>query len=231
MDCDNSLPIIENPDEKTIVDSYYNTNPLNIKYYQGENFNNIRRCKLLLFNHCLGDNKVFNDKCAKIINESKITDEDLLIKFSKEYVCEQLEKGCLNRSIKKAKEYNIRCIWSNPNFIDIYHSICYKLTINIDINSSIKSDYIINKIINQDIDLTDMANMKSKDLCPEKYIQIDEKMFKRTNLKRKIKFSELYRCRKCKRNQTTTERRYNRSLDEGVNLTIKCLFCGNTWGG
>ena len=165
------------------------------------------------------------------MNESKNNTEFKLNELSKEYISEQLEKGCLNRAIKKAKEYNIRCIWSNPKFIDIYHSICYKVTINIDKNSSIKSDYIINKIINQDINLTDIANMKSKDLCPEKYVHIDEKMFKRTNLKRKIKFSELYRCKKCKRNQTTTERRYNRSLDEGVNLTIKCLFCGNTWGG
>ena len=45
----------------------------------------------------------------------------------------------------------------------------------------------------------------------------------------KIKYSELYRCNKCKRNQTKTERRYARSLDEGIDLTIICLFCGKRW--
>ena len=66
-------------------------------------------------------------------------------------------------------------------------------------------------------------------VATKKYIKIDEKINKRNNQESKIKYSELYRCRKCKRNQTTTERRYARSLDEGVDLTIICLFCGNRW--
>jgi DNA-directed RNA polymerase subunit M/transcription elongation factor TFIIS len=200
---------IETPDESPF--EYPNTIPLNIKFYENENYNNNRRLKLLLFGECLGK------------TDKSVDDKECIIKY--------LERGCLNRAIESAKIYNIRCIWSNEKFVNLYHSICYKIAVNIDTNSCIKSDYILNKILNDDVDPLKIANMSSKDLCPKKYEKIEEKMQKRNNLERKIKFSEMYTCRKCKRKQTTTERCYNRSLDEGVNLTIRCLFCGNSWGG
>lgn len=190
-----------------------NSISLNIKFYENENYNEKRRCKLILLSNCLGDNDNFNhDK-------------------KKENIIKHIEKGCLIRAIEKAKTYNIRCIWSNEKFVNLYHNICYKVAVNIDKDSSIESSYMINKILDGDIDLKKIANMTSKELCPKKYEKLEEKMQKRHNLERKIKFSERYQCKKCKRNQTTTERCYNRSLDEGVNLTIRCLFCGNSWGG
>lgn len=205
-------------DKEPFIFEYPNTIPLNIKFYENENYNNNRRLKLILFGECLGKTKIFNNK-------------GLLEILDKEHIIKYLERGCLNRAIERAKIYNIRCIWSNDKFINLYHSICYKIAVNIDKNSCINSNYILNKILNNEVDPLQIANMSSKDLCPKKYEKIEEKMQKRNNLERKIKFSEMYTCRKCKRKQTTTERCYNRSLDEGVNLTIRCLFCGNSWGG
>ena len=98
-----------------------------------------------------------------------------------------------------------------------------------DSQSCINSDYIKNKILNNDVDLQNVANMKSKELCPKKYEKIEKKINQRNNLERKIKYSELYKCRKCKRNQCTTERRYARSIDEGVDLTVTCVFCSHSW--
>ena len=191
---------------------FSNSIPLNIKFYENENYNNKRRCKLILFGHCLGPN-------------------DIIDKNKKEDIIKYIERSCLNKAIEKSNIFNIRCNWFDEKFIDIYHSVCYKVAVNIDACSSIKSDYMINKIISGDIDLNKIAYMSSKELCPEKYEKIVEKVNERYTLERKIKYSELYQCRKCKRNQTTTERCYNRSWDEGVSITIKCLFCGNSWGG
>ena len=151
--------------------------------------------------------------------------------FSKEFITKCIERGCLNRAIEKAKSYNIRCIWSNNKFLDLYHSICYKVACNIDSNSVVESNYILKKILKHEVDFKNIANMTSKELCPDKYGQIDDRINKRTNLEIKVKYSELYRCRKCKQNKTTTERRYNRSLDEGVNLTIHCTNCYHSWNG
>lgn len=227
-----------------------NANSLSMKYYENDKYNDVRRCKLILFSHCIGHNDKFLqthlkkeiDKkrkketnkflllCNVPVQSIDIINEYLYHVYStKEDIVKYLERGCLMRSIEKAKTHNIRCVWSNDKFVSLYHSICYKVSSNLDPNSCIQSDYILKKIFNNDVNLVNIANMTSKELCPKKYEQISEKVNKRTNFERKVKFSEMYRCRKCKRNQTTTERRYNRSWDEGVNLTIHCLFCGYSW--
>ena len=219
-------------------------------YYADEKYNAVRRCKILLFSQCLGKNteldanKQMGDainikrnlitkvcKDLNIIQSSAYDINNYLYPkiLTKEYIIKNLEKGCLNRAIDKSRIYNIRCVWSEPNFVNLYHTICYKLASNLDEHSSINSDYIKKKILNNDVDLHQVANLSSKELCPKKYEKLDQKINKRNNLERKVKFSELYRCRKCKRNQCTTERRYARSLDEGTDLTIFCLFCGHSW--
>jgi DNA-directed RNA polymerase subunit M/transcription elongation factor TFIIS len=204
----------------------------------------------LLFGQCLGKNEQLHDEKLKdhMVKNRKILTNRILYNlniadivtncinkylyktvFNKEYIVKKLERGCLNRTIHKSRVHNIRCVWSEPKFVNLYHNICYKLAINLDSDSCVKSESIKKKIINQEVQLQDVANMSSKELCPKKYEKIDQKINKRTNLERKIKFSELYKCSKCKRNQCTTERRYARSLDEGTDLTVHCLFCGHNW--
>jgi DNA-directed RNA polymerase subunit M/transcription elongation factor TFIIS len=237
--------------EKHFTLEFPNAIPLSYEtYYADENYNAIRRCKIILFSDCLGSNKeldtaakkkYISDKKRKDINkilaELKLPDNTTSTILSylfekiitKEHIVKQLERGCLNRTINKSKLYNIRCIWADARFVDLYHNICYKLATNLDENSSINSEYVKNKILSNAFDLQNVANMSSKDLCPDRYEKIDKKINQRNNLDRKIKYSELYKCSKCKRSQCTTERRYARSLDEGTDLTVICLFCGHSW--
>lgn len=237
--------------EKHFTLEFPNAIPLSYEtYYADENYNAIRRCKIILFSDCLGSNKeldaaakkkYISDRKRKDINkifaELKLPDATISNIMSylfekiitKEHIVKQLERGCLNRTINKSKLYNIRCIWADARFVDLYHNICYKLATNLDENSSINSEYVKNKILRNEFDLQDVANMSSKDLCPDRYEKIDKKINQRNNLDRKIKYSELYKCSKCKRSQCTTERRYARSLDEGTDLTVICLFCGHSW--
>lgn len=232
--------------EKHFDLEYNNAASLDYEYYENKKYNSVRRCKLILFSHCLGSNDQFKKNsiltedykknnemlkqlglCKNIINT--INKYAYPVNLTKEYITKHLERGCLNRSIEKAKSYNIRCIWTESKFIDLYHSICYKVACNIDPTSSINSNYALKKILTNEIPIADVANMTSKELCPKKYEQIEDRVNKRTNLERNIKYSELYRCRKCKTNKTTTERRYARSWDEGTDLTIHCINCGFSW--
>ena len=227
-----------------------NSISLNLKYYTDDNYNHIRRGKLILFGECLGENDTLNQRIEDELTQIKkkyvkkalesfmhVDMINMITKYlfppvrDKEFIIKNLERGCLNRTLKKAKTHNIRCVWTDPKFIDLYHSICYKIAINLDPDSPVQSDHMKKKIINGEYKISDVANLTSKELCPTKYEKIDQKIERRTNVDRKIKYSELYRCRKCKRNQTTTERRYNRSLDEGVSLVITCVYCYNTWSG
>lgn len=224
--------------------------PLDISYYTDDKYNAIRRCKLLLFSHCIGNNEKFLQihLLNKIVRKKQQKNTELLNKLftnnvvdiinsflfkiyiTKNDIVKQLEKSCLSKTLKKAKQQKIRCLWSDENFVNIYHSICYKISSNLDPESCINSKYLLRQVINNNIDLCNIAEMTSSVLCPEKYELLNKKINERTNFERNNKFSKLYKCCKCKRNQTTTERRYNRSWDEGINLTVHCLFCGNSWG-
>jgi DNA-directed RNA polymerase subunit M/transcription elongation factor TFIIS len=188
---------------------FYNNNPDNYN----NNYNDIRRLKLIILSDILGKYEFFNNM--------KYSDQTLMIQI--------IENSCLNEAIRKATEYNIHCIWSNDIFVNGYHSICYNIFTNLDIDSTVKSYSLMNMIKDNTINLNEIAKMTSIELCPEKYTIINEKINQRNNAERKLKYSELYHCRKCKKNQCTLEKRFNRSLDEGVNLTVNCLFCGHSW--
>lgn len=154
--------------------------------------------------------------------------EHIPIAYKKDQIVYRIEKSCLNTTLKKANASSIKCIWDNNNFVNLYNSICYKVSVNIDPESPVNSN-IIKKIHDVSININEIADLSSKDFCPDKYKAYTKKIDIIISMEKKQKFSELYRCNKCKKNQCTTERRYNRSLDEGVNLIINCLFCGNKW--
>jgi DNA-directed RNA polymerase subunit M/transcription elongation factor TFIIS len=229
---------------------YPNSSSLPFIYYSDKRYNEIRRCKLILFSNSLNTNSIhFNNSINNINNKRKIIIKFLLLTgfkkntaklirdytyapvYNKLYISEIIERGCLNRSLIKSREYNIRAIWENSKFRDLYHTICYKVSINMDSNSILKSNYINTQIEKKTIVLMLIANLSGKELCPQKYEKLNKKISQRMNQKIKIKYSTLYQCFKCKNNKCVTERVYNRSLDEGVNLRIKCTVCYNEWGG
>ena len=193
---------------------YKNSIPLNYeKFYKNKAYNDVRRLKLILLSDILGKQEFFK----KLSYDDKT--QFIMI----------VENSCLNESIRKSNEHDVHCVWSNNQFANIYHNICYQIFTNLDYDSGIFSKSLIKKIENNKINLHKIAKMNCKELCPEKYKEIEEKISKRNNIKKNLKYSELYHCRKCKKNQCTVEKRFNRSLDEGVNLTINCLFCGYSW--
>ena len=215
------------------------------KFYRDERYNNIRRNKLILFGDCLGANELIKNDFDLIVHENMLKkikkslepfvgDGTIIIEYlynikSRIKLMEELELGCMSRALTQSKKFNIRSIWSNDAFVDLYNEICYKLAVNLDVDSPVKSTYLINLILNNDIKAIDAANLTSREMCPKLLEKLENKIKLRTNLERKIKYSELYRCKKCKRNQCTTERLYNRGLDEGVSLMISCGYCGNSW--
>ena len=219
------------------------------EYYTDQKYNELRRCKLILFTNCLSSSAVTFENDNNNINLKRKCIFDLLINagfekniaklvrnyaydeiYSKFYIAEKIEIGCLNRTINKSRHYNIRAIWETLKFRELYHDICYKVAVNIDSSSIIGSIHLINLIKNKTVEFSNIANLSSKILCPEKYEKINKKINLRVNQEVKVKYSTLYRCFRCKNNKCTSERVYNRSLDEGVNLRITCTVCYNEWG-
>ena len=128
----------------------------------------------------------------------------------------KLEKGC----------------WSScDNDYDKYHDICFNVAMNLDPESLVHSEFLIDKVLGGDIQLDMVGGLSSRDLCPEKYLKYQENFDKRSSVKESQKTSKLYRCFKCKKNQCSIERNYCRSGDESIPLTITCQFCNNSWNG
>ena len=137
----------------------------------------------------------------------------------------KIEVSCKDETIRKTREQNLRCEWSNSHFNNIYHVVCY----NVISLLSDDDDSIIVKLVNGEIDPYSIARLTYKDLSSSKISVIMNKINERANIEQTIKYTEMYYCKKCKRNQTTFERIQNRSGDEGSSFYITCLFCGTQW--
>lgn len=176
-------------------------------------YNRYRRAKLILFSSVFNHHEEFRSW--------PLDDRFKLV--------ENIEKVCLKYSIDKAGENNVPVKWDVLLFRDIYTTICSKISSNIDQHGSVKNPYLAKAIFDGLIDLKTLPKMSSQDLYPDKYRTVLTRIEASKNVTRTIKTSAMYKCRRCHKNECVIDNRYNRSLDEGVNLTITCVSCGFEW--
>jgi len=186
---------------------------LPIKLYTDEEYNIIRRKIILLLAELLEENKEFKKK-------DKEEQDNIII---------GIEQSCYNASIKKSNELLIYINWENSKFNYLYQLFCNKVTKNIDPNSEVKDDYLINQIINNEIDILTIADLPSDKLCPNKSNDIKQNLRIRNQQKLNYKTSTLYVCRNCGKRETQIKEYQGKSLDEGSNLSLTCLFCTFHW--
>jgi DNA-directed RNA polymerase subunit M/transcription elongation factor TFIIS len=192
--------------------SIKNTPPLDIKFYKEKKYNITRLQKLRIFSEYFNNHVKFSE-----------ANNDL-----KNLVIKKVESACFNLTIKKSQENNIPNSWDYEEFEELYHIICGKPLAYID--SSIDSDKANNIIL---IILSDpkkakwMASINHREIYPKEYEELEH----RQNADDQVikKFCTLYQCPKCKKSLCTLKNRYNRSLDEGVNLTAMCAWCHTEW--
>ena len=140
-----------------------------------------------------------------------------------------LEKGCYKETIRKAYKHGIMCSWRNEQFQALYQQDFYKIAVNIDPSSSVGQTGLMKRILSQELQPQLLARMSSQDLYPELYVELLKRINIKASVERKVKYTRLYRCHKCKHNMCTMEKLFNRSGDEAINYTITCMFCWNTW--
>lgn len=140
-----------------------------------------------------------------------------------------IELSCYNYTLTKADELLIYQSWDNEKFEYLYYLTCNKITKNLDPKSEVNSNYLINLIINNQIDIKNIGMLTSEDLCPNKSLNIKENLHKRNNQEIKLKTSTLYTCKNCKKKEVYIREYQGRSLDEGSNLSLTCQFCNYNW--
>lgn len=187
--------------------------PLTPEFYV-KPYNQLRRAKLITFGTCLNEYEAF----VVLPYKEKIS----LIK--------QIERSCFNYTIDKSHENNIMTSWEVDLFRDLYHSICYKISSNLERYGLVCNPALSNQILRGDISIENLPKLTSQEMFPQKYVEIMKRFNACKTVEQTTKTSTMYRCGKCKTNKCTIENVYNRSLDEGVSLRVTCTNCGHSWG-
>lgn len=186
--------------------------PLPIKFYE-KPYNGTRRCKISVFDTCLSAFKSYTNM--------SVNDRFALV--------EKIERACHNATVSKANEENIQPLWENDLFRDVYHAICYKISSNIEAYGPVKNYKFAKDIIAGNLNISSLPKQTSQELYPEKYADVLNRIEKSKNVTHSVKTSVMYKCRRCFKSECIIENRYNRSLDEGVNLSVQCVSCGLQW--
>lgn len=188
---------------------YKDAIPLTFHPFYSDDYNDIRRLKAIVLSCVLSKYKEFQT----MHYDNQI---NMIIR---------IENSFLNETIRKSKKYNIRSIWDSHQFINIYHTVSYNIISILEQDDNM----LFHNIVNNLVDIDNIASLSCKELSPEKYKTITDLIARRINTVNNVKYTEMYRCSKCKKNQCTTERKQLRSNDEACNFVITCLFCSNSW--
>lgn len=79
---------------------------------------------------------------------------------------------------------------------------------------------------NQPYDLSCIAFLKPNELLPECYADIQAKIDKRNERSKKIEYSSVYVCKRCKQKKCMSKVICTRGLDENLTTVITCHNCG-----
>ncbi len=170
-------------------------------------------------------------RCAYILLIASLIKPHLIDEDINDYKSDiiNIEKSCYLHTIEIAEYELILPEFSNKQFEQLYRTNITRITKNLDINSEVGDDYLINLIINRSINIDQISKMTPEALCPSKNIKLLEELNNRREQKVYVKVSSDYTCPRCYRKEATTRSIQTRSLDEGETLFATCNFCSHRW--
>jgi len=143
-----------------------------------------------------------------------------------------IEKHIYNNLITYSSNNNIIRSWSNNIFINLYFSKIRSLYLNLDKASYINNNYLLDKILNNEIKPEDIPKLSVYDIYPDNWKDILDEKTKRDKLKYELKpeaMTDQYKCRKCGSRKCSYYEMQTRSADEPMTQFFTCLNCQNRW--
>jgi len=147
-------------------------------------------------------------------------------------ISRNIEKGIYNFIINFSKENNINRKWTNKIFYNLYFSKVRSIYINLDKDSYVKNNYLLDKIKNKDIKPEEVSKLSVYDMYPNNWKKMIDIKSKRDKIKYELKpeaMTERYKCRKCGGRKCSYYEMQTRSADEPMTQFFTCLDCNNRW--
>jgi DNA-directed RNA polymerase subunit M/transcription elongation factor TFIIS len=179
-----------------------------------------------------------------------------LSESTKERLVTIIEASCYNSAISQSNKLNILRTWRNESFLELYQSILYRVSVNLDPQSQVYNNtltFMIYNAINRK-KIIDMLYRKFDKIIADNIIQyikmvninhigelssnklnplsnLEEMRFieLRSRQQVHVKTSALYLCKRCGKRETKNKRYQMRAGDEGFTFIIECQHCYNTW--
>lgn len=105
-------------------------------------------------------------------------------------------------------------------FNDIYENI----------NDFIKNNYLLNEILtNEDFKINTIPYMRANELFPDNWKKIINRLNLIEEKKKNMATTDIFTCKKCKKNRCTVHQMQTRSADEPMTTFVTCIVCNNTW--
>jgi len=163
----------------------------------------------------------------------KMVDKFLILTDGDYKLAKNLEIGCYNETIKYADVKGFLKKWENSVFKNTYIHKCISIFTNLDPNSYIKNDKLIERVKTGEIKAYHVGSLKPQELFPEQWKDIKEQKERKDKLAYEIRTEHtikgMYKCKKCKSDAVTYYQLQLRSSDEPMTTKITCVNCGNRW--
>ena len=149
-----------------------------------------------------------------------------------EIEAKDLEIGIFNSSIDYANSLKIPLSWTCDLFTDTYLNISISIYSNLNPNSYIKNEKLLQKLKNKEFPPHKLPYMSCEEMFPEIWKDILEKLERKIKGAYEIKqvsMTDAIKCGKCKNNKVTYYELQTRSGDEAITQYFNCICCGHKW--
>jgi transcription elongation factor S-II len=146
--------------------------------------------------------------------------------------CEKIECMILTTAITDARAKFVVKHFENNLFQVCYMNAARRLLSNLNPNSYVKNTAFLERIKQGQIAIEDLATMNSMDYSPELYTDLRNRMELREQHLlegNKAMATDMFKCGRCHKRETTYYELQTRSADEPMTKFINCLNCGNRW--
>ena len=151
--------------------------------------------------------------------------------FSKNEI-EKLENTILQLTLTDANSKQVLRTFENPLFCNLYMCSLRRLISNLDPKTYVKNTNLLPRLLSKDLSIETLATMNVMDFQPTLYAGLRERMLLREKQQlegNKAMATDMFKCGRCHKRETTFYELQTRSADEPMTKFITCVNCGNHW--